>query len=131
MIREITTSVLMFFCLVTMTNCNSNSSDKSNLKSDTIQKENNILIEKTFSNTRGNDMLNFEKVTRTYHFITSKSVEYKQYNNFRKVFSDETASYRIEDNYVIIVFSNESVSFEIIDNGNELKTSDGFIYHKQ
>ena len=114
--KGIITTVVMFFCLVIMTNCNSNSPDKSKEKSDTVHNNNNVLLGKTFSNTRGNDVLNFEKLTRTYHFITSKSVRYKQYNNFRQVFFDETETYRIEDNYVIIVFSDESQSFEIIDN---------------
>lgn len=93
--------------------------------------EKNILEEKTFSGTFSRDILNFEQVTTTLHFISPTTVQVTARNNFGKLYGDEAGSYRIEGKYVIVVLSTESQSFEILQNGDAIKSSKGVIFNKQ
>ena len=130
---RLTESLVLVLIFILMISCGSNSSDqkqKSNESSEEA-KIKNVVEENTYSETHSNDMLNFEQVTSTLHFITSSSVRFKKSNSFRKVYFDETATYRIEGNYVILTFPDESQSLEIMDNGNGLKSSDGHIFQKK
>lgn len=93
--------------------------------------EKNILEDKLFSGTFSMDILNFEQMTTTLHFISPTTVQVTARNNFRKTYADEAATYRIEGNYVIVVLPNESQSFEILQNGNAIKSSKGVTFYKQ
>ena len=130
---RITESLVLVLIFILMISCGSNSSDqeqKSNEATEEI-KEKNVVEGNTYTVTYSKDVLNFEQITQTAHFITSSSVRVKKSNQFGKVYLEETATYRIEGNYVIIVFPDGSVSFEIIDNGTGLKSSDGLTFQKQ
>ncbi len=125
---RITESLVLFLIFILMISCGSNSDHK---QSSEEQKDKNVVVGNTYTETHGKDVLNFEQVTSTLQFITSSSVRFKKANNFRKVFFDETASYKIDENFVILTFPNESQSLEIVENGNGLKTSDGYIFRKE
>jgi len=125
--------LVIFVSLLLLIGCGGNSSDqkqKSNESSEEV-KDKNVVEANTYSVTYSPDVLNFEQITQTAHFISSNSVRIKKVNSFHKVYLDETATYRVEGNYVIIVFPDYSSSFEIIENGKGLKSSDGLTFKKQ
>jgi hypothetical protein len=127
--RQILQTAGMFIIFILMVSCGNNSSDPQ--KSSEEVKNKNVVEANTYSVTYSPDALNFEQITQTAHFISSNSVRIKKVNSFHKVYLDETAIYRVEGNYVIIVFPDYSASFEIIENGKGLKSSDGLTFKKQ
>jgi len=114
------------------------SPQKQNVNSDTTKQEtstassNNNLISKTYSLTKANDKIGAEELTVTLAFITSSSVRIMKTNQLKTIYEDQTLTYRIEGNYVIVTYPNKvQQSLEIIENGEGLKGTDGLIYTKE
>ena len=114
------------------------SPQKQNVNSDTTKQEtstassNNNLISKTYSLTKANDKIGAEELTVTLAFITSSSVRIMKTNQLKTIYEDQTLTYRIEGNYVIVTYPNKvQQSLEIVENGEGLKGTDGLIYTKE
>lgn len=93
--------------------------------------ESNNLVGHTYILKKSNDILGFEQITKKMEFISTSSVRFNMSNQFGKVYDDETLTYRIEGNYVILVFPDKSESLEIINKGEGLKNSSNLTYSKQ